>query len=109
MHAFGHVYSTTELIDQLRGRQWNRVDETMHRYIIRMQGLVRKAQILVRKFDYIIVDNQLLLLMSAATIEDLKKAVCRHEKRITDNIDRTRARQTTFSHLKIRLEFTIAT
>lgn len=96
IREFGRVLSTTELIDQLRGRRWYRNTESMHRYVIRMQGLARRGNIPEAEFIDIIVDNMRLpredanLLMTCSpTVPALNEAICRHEKRVLANLARS--------------------
>lgn len=75
INEFGRSLSTTELIDQLRSRQWDRSAETMHRFVLRMQGLARRGEIREEEFIDIVIDNMrlpreaaTLLMTSAPTI-----------------------------------------
>lgn len=98
---FGQMLSTTELIEQLRYRRWDREAETMHHYVLKMQGTARRGNLPEHELVGIIVDglrlplaDANLLVGNAPTINELKKALNRHESRLLNNI-RTVARNRT--------------
>lgn len=93
IREFGRAWSATELLDRLRNRRWDRQGETLHRFVIRMQGLARRGNVNEIELVDIVVDNMGLsrddtnmLLTSATTMTALKDAIVRHEKRIMANI-----------------------